>query len=128
MQRVTCHLLNGLGGAVDFAAVEIDEDGRVIRVEADRAAFSMRRDAPNLQSQFLPPGPFACRLRLAGDAGADPVAARVNNSECYRPTSSGRAGPLPLRSRGAPSPEDYLLSTPPAALNTAAEVGAPARD
>jgi imidazolonepropionase-like amidohydrolase len=83
MQLVNCRLLDGIGGSFDFASIEIDEDGRIARVDTSSTRSPVRSGALDLQGHFALPSLIDCHVHLTADASADPVAARVNSSEGY---------------------------------------------
>lgn len=109
MQLVNCRLLNGVGGAFDFASIEIDDEGRIARIDTTRANATLRRDALDLEGQFVLPGLIDCHVHLTADASADPVAARVNSAEGYLAILASRnaeqtlrRGVTTIRDTGAP--------------------------
>jgi imidazolonepropionase-like amidohydrolase len=105
MQLVNCRLLDGLGGIFDCASIEIDEEGRIARVNTGHARSPLRPGAFDLQGQFLLPGLIDCHVHLTADASADPVAARVNSSEGYLAILASRNAERTLR-RGVTTVRD----------------------
>lgn len=97
MQLVSCRLLDGLGGTFDFASLEINEEERIVRLDTSRAAAPLQPGALDLQGQLLLPGLIDCHVHLTADASADPVAARVNNSEGYLAILASRHAEQTLR-------------------------------
>lgn len=105
MQLVNCRLLDGLGGAFDFASLEIDEGGRIARLDTSRAGLAPKPGAIDLQGQFVLPGLIDCHVHLTADASPDPVAARVNSSEGYLAILAARHAERTLR-RGVTTVRD----------------------
>ena len=97
MQVVNCRLLDGVGGLFDYASIEIDDEGRIVRIDTNRANAPLRRGALDLQGQFVLPGLIDCHVHLTADASADPVAARVNSSEGYLAILASRNAEQTLR-------------------------------
>lgn len=109
MQLVNCRLLNGIEGIFDFASIEINEEGRIVRLDTNRAVSPLKTDAVDLQGHFVLPGLIDCHVHLTADASADPVAARVNSSEGFlailatrNAERTLRRGVTTIRDTGAP--------------------------